>query len=104
MSNAPEWVDPEGEPLPPPRIDDRAIVTQSVRGTIEAVRSSAQIIANLMLRLDEMGEPVKRSRFRSAKLIELIDELDAVFQYDVEQGNGARTVDQKIRRERHELS
>jgi len=104
--NEPEWVDPdEADPDPHvARVDERVIVMQSVRACIDAVRSTAQTITNGMLRLDEMGEPVKRSRFRAAKLIELIDELDAVFQYDVERGNGTRTNDQKARAERHELS
>jgi hypothetical protein len=106
MSNAPEWVDPEGdessEVRRPP--DERVVVTNTVRAAIDTMTAATAIINNGLLRLDEMGEPVKRSRVRANKLPDVVAELSAVFDYDVVRGNGARTTDQKIRAERHELS
>jgi hypothetical protein len=102
MSNPPEWVDDDPEPARPP--DERVVTIEHIRLAIETMKASAAIVANSLLRLDELGEPVKRARVRAGNIVDYIEELSQIFRYDIEQQQGKRTADQKIRAERHELS
>lgn len=102
--NEPEWVEPDEDPTPPRPPDERVVVTNTVRAAIDTMKAAAQIIANGLLRLDEMGEPTKRARVRAGNLVDYVEELHQIVRFDIEQGQGKRTSDQKIRAERHELS
>lgn len=102
--NDPEWVEPDEDPTPPRPPDERVVTMQTVRATLDSMRTAAQIVNNGLLRLDEMGEPTKRARVRAGNLADYIAELDQIFNYDIQQQMGKRTADQKVRAERHELS
>ena len=106
MSNAPEWVEPdEAEPAPEPvRITEREQLIETVKACNEALVSTINVIRNALLRLDEIGAPVTRSRTRATKLDEVRTDWWAHFKYDVIDGNTKGTKDQQARAERHELS
>ena len=57
-----------------------------------------------LLRLDEIGAPVTRSRNRISKLDEARTDWWAHFDYDVVRGNSSGTKDQRARAERYDLS
>jgi hypothetical protein len=104
MSNEPAWVEPspEAEPAPPP--DERAILIESIKACNEAMVTSINIAKNALLRLDEIGSPVSRSRSRINKVDEIRTDWWAHFDYDVIKGNTKGTKDQQVRAERYELS
>lgn len=107
MSDAPEWVDPAeaeaaaAEPRPP---TEREALIATVTACNDALKSSIDVIRNALLRLDEIGAPVSRSRSRASKLEETRTDWWAHFDYDVIKGNTKGTKDQQARAERHELS
>lgn len=102
MSNPPEWVDEAAEPPRPP--DERVLAIEAIRRALDVMAASAHTVTNLGLRLDELGEPTKRLRVRAGNIVDYIEELNQIFRYDIEQGMGKRTADQRVRAERHELS
>lgn len=57
-----------------------------------------------LLRLDEIGAPVTRSRNRISKLEEARTDWWVHFDYDVVKGNSSGTKDQRARAERYDLS
>lgn len=104
MSDAPEWVDPtepEEAPRPP---TEREMLIATVKASNEALVSTINVIKHALLRLDEIGAPVSRSRSRANKLDETRVDWWAHFDYDVIKGNTKGTKDQQARAERHELS
>lgn len=107
MTNAPEWVDPtpdaEAAPAPPPP-SEREVLLASATATLRTIKASIDALRNTLLRLDEIGEPVSRSRTRAAKLDEVYVDLLAHFDYDLTKNLGKQTKDQKARQEKHELS
>jgi hypothetical protein len=106
MSNTPEWVDPDApDPEPEPvRVTEREVLIETVRACNETLASSINVVRNALLRLDEIGAPVTRSRSRANKLDEARTDWWAHFEYDVIKGNTRGTKDQQMRAERHDLS
>jgi len=103
MSDAPEWVD-EPENPEPPRVDERQITIESVSAAIQAAATALAIVQRQLIRLDEMGCPVGRSKTRAAKSVEAVTDLAAHFDYDVVKAKTAGTKEQQVRAERYELS
>lgn len=104
MSNAPEWVDePENtEAARPP--DERTQLIESIKHANAMLQSTVQALRNNLLRLDEIGAPVGRSRTRADKIEAAREDWWAHFDYDVLKGNTKGTKDQQVRAERYELS
>jgi hypothetical protein len=104
MSNTPEWVDePENtEPARPP--DERQALIDTIIAVNESLKTAIQIVRNSLLRLDEIGMPVTRSRTRADKIEAAREDWWAHFDYDVIKGNTKGTKDQQVRAERYELS
>jgi hypothetical protein len=102
MSNPPEWVDDDPEPERPP--DERQLLIDAVVVANNTLRATIDMLRNTLLRLDEIGAPVSRSRSRANKLDEVRVDWWAHFEYDVIKGQTRGTKDQQVRAERYELS
>jgi hypothetical protein len=92
----------KAEPPPPP--SERDTLMGVANATLQAIKTSIDLLRSTTLRLDEIGEPVSRTRTRVSKLDEVFVDLVAHFDYDLTKGLGKQTKDQKGRQERHELS
>lgn len=105
MSNAPEWVEPGevADATPPPPSEREQLVASVVRANSLLTELINQLRKDL-LRLDEIGAPVSRSRTRASKIEEIRADWWAHFDYDVIQGQTKGTRDQQARAERYELS
>lgn len=80
---------------------------QLIDGIIEGNRLLQELIATIsrqLLRLDEIGAPVGRSRNRIDKVANARDDWYAHFDYDVVKGLTRGTKEQQVRAERYELS
>lgn len=103
MSDAPEWVD-EPENPEPARIDERQITIDSVSAAIDAALTALSIAQRQLIRLDEIGCAVSRSKTRASKSVEVVTDLKAHFVYDVVEARTKPSKDQQVRAERYELS
>jgi hypothetical protein len=104
MSNEPAWVDEPENPEPARPPDERALLIESIKFGNESLKSTIQAIRNNLLRLDEIGAPVGRSRTRADKIEQAREDWYAHFDYDVVKGMTKGTKDQQARAERYELS
>jgi hypothetical protein len=104
MSNEPAWVEPSPETEPAPPIDERALLIASITAQNIILQETVRQLSAELLRLDEIGAPVTRSRSRIDKVDEIRTDWWAHFDYDVIKGNTKGTKDQQVRAERYELS
>jgi len=104
MSNEPAWVDEseKTEPERPP--SEREQLIESIKSTNTLLVSAITALRQNLLRLDEIGAPVTRSRTRADKIEQAREDWFAHFDYDVIKGNTRGTKDQQVRAERYELS
>jgi hypothetical protein len=80
---------------------------QLINSIVDANKLLAAMIAGIrqdLLRLDEIGCAVSRSRTRASKMEEVRADWWAHFDYDVVQGRTQPTKEQRVRAERYELS
>jgi hypothetical protein len=103
MSDAPDWKEPSPDEVQPPP-DERARLIQRITENNEVMVAAINTLKNDLLRLDEIGSPVSRSRTRIGKVDEARTDWWAHFDYDVIKGNTKGTKDQQVRAERYELS
>lgn len=98
MSNEPDAVE-AAAPL-----SERAELLEQLSQQMKMIRAQITTLRRLLLRLDEIGQPVSRSRTRATKLDEVFTDLAAHIDYDLIMNQGKQTKDQKVRAERYELS
>jgi hypothetical protein len=80
---------------------------QLIESITEANRLLQAMLVTLrtqLLRLDEIGAPVGRSRTRADKMEQAREDWWSHFDYDVVKGMTKGTKDQQVRAERYELS
>jgi hypothetical protein len=104
MSNAPEWVDEPENPEPERPPGEREQLIESIKHTNTLLVSAIAALRQNLLRLDEIGVPVTRSRSRADKIEAAREDWWAHFDYDVLKGMTKGTKDQQVRAERYELS
>jgi hypothetical protein len=96
--------DEKAENTEAPRVDERAVLIEAVTAGNDALKSLIQTLRNNLLRIDEIGAPVTRSRTRADKVEQAREDWWAHFDYDVIKGMTRGTKDQQVRAERYELS
>jgi len=87
-----------------PRVPERDLLITSVKANNQILVDTINQLKNELLRLDEIGAPVSRSRSRINKLDEVRTDWWAHFEYDVIKGMTKGTKDQQVRAERYDLS
>jgi len=87
-----------------PRVPERDLLITSVKANNQILVDTINQLKNELLRLDEIGAPVSRSRSRINKLDEVRTDWWAHFEYDVIKGMTKGTKDQQMRAERYDLS
>jgi hypothetical protein len=105
MSNEPAWVEPgEVADATPPPPSEREVLIASITALHGSMQKEIVMLKTQLLRLDEIGAPVSRSRTRINKVDEAETDWWAHFDYDVIKGMTKGTKDQQVRAERYELS
>jgi hypothetical protein len=83
---------------------ERQLLIEAVKLMNESLKVTTQALRSNLLRLDEIGAPVTRSRSRADKIEAAREDWWAHFDYDVIKGMTRGTKDQQARAERYELS
>lgn len=86
------------------RVSERDELVQEGSELLAVIKQRTARLAAVLLRLDEIGQPVTRCRGRCGKIEEARFDLQSHFDFDLVQRKGKQTKDQKTRAERYELS